>query len=81
MYKPGVSQWDTEDIAAEFIEQEVGRFDWQTNWPKFKANQGDEAGLKLRIKKWLDYIGIDYPPEELIKYLDTLTKERTGLWR
>ena len=81
MYKPGVSRWDTEDLAAEFIEQEVGRVDWQTNWPKFQANQGDEQGLVKRVKRWLDYIGIEYPPEDIITYLDGLAKDRTGLWR
>lgn len=81
VYRPGRHPQDTDDIAYEFVEQEVGRRDWRNNWPKFKSNQGDEAALERRIKAWLDYVGIEYDPKEIIQFLDRMVSDRNGIWR
>jgi hypothetical protein len=79
IYRAKQHPQDTEDIAYEFIEQEVGRLDWKNNWPKFKANH--EGTLVNRIQRWLDYIGIEYDPKEIIKFLDDMVAGRNGKWR
>jgi hypothetical protein len=79
IYKPGRHQQDTEDLAYEFMEQEVGRFDWKTNWPKFKANH--EGVLVKRVQAWLDYLGIDYDPNEIISFLDKMVESQNGKWK
>jgi hypothetical protein len=79
MYKPGRHQQDTEDLAYEFMEQEVGRYDWKNNWPKFKANH--DGILVQRVQAWLDYLGIDYDANEIINFLDKMVKTENGKWK
>lgn len=81
IYRPGQHPQDTEDIAFEFMENEVGRHDWRNNWPKFKANQGDEAALRRKVQAWLNYAGIEYDPGAIIAFLDDMVKNRNGNWR
>jgi hypothetical protein len=80
-YHPARHRDDTDDIAYEFIEQEVGRFDWRNNWPKFKANYATPKELERRVQAWLDYCGIDYDPKEIINFLDDMVTNRNGRWR
>lgn len=79
MYRPGRHDQDTEDLAYEFVEQEVGRHDWAVNWPKFKANHAGD--LVKRVQSWLDYLGIDYDPNEIISFLDGMIKNTSGKWK
>ncbi len=79
LYRPGKHPQDTEDLAYEFIEQEVGRLDWKTNWPKFKANH--EGILVQRVQAWLDYLGIEYDANALIQFLDHMVESRNGKWK
>lgn len=81
LYSPSKHPQDTEDIALEFVEQEVGRSDFKNNWPKFKANLGDEASVHRRVKSWLAYVGIEYDPREIVQYLDRKANEIVGTWR
>lgn len=79
VYRPGRHAQDTEDLAYEFMEQEVGRFDWAANWPKFKANH---AGILVqRVQAWLNYLGIDYDPNEIIQFLDHMVETGAGKWK
>lgn len=80
-YRPGRHPQDTEDLALEFMEQEVGRHDWKANWPKFKANQGDEAAVLRKVQAWLNYMGIEYDPREIVQFLDQMVEKRNGIWR
>jgi hypothetical protein len=79
LYRPGRHPQDTEDLAYEFMEQEVGRFDWKNNWPRFKANH--EGILTQRVQAWLDYIGIDYDANEIIRFLDKMVETTDGKWK
>lgn len=79
LYRPGRHAQDTEDLAYEFIEQEVGRHDWKSNWPKFKANH--EGILVQRVQAWLDYLGIDYDANEIVKFIDNMVEKVEGKWR
>jgi hypothetical protein len=80
VYRPGVHPQDTEDIAFEFMEQEVGRLDWRNNWPKVKANLGPD-GTRRKVEAWLRYMGIEYDPNLIIAFLDDMVTNRNGNWR
>jgi hypothetical protein len=77
---PGQHPQDTEDLAFEFMEQEIGRLDWRNNWPKVKADLGED-GTRRKVQAWLNYIGIEYDPGLIIAFLDDMVKNRNGNWR
>lgn len=68
--------WDSEDLALEFIENEVGRFDWSGNWAKIK----ESGTARQKIQDWLVALQVEHDPDEIVSYLDKLTAERTGRW-
>jgi hypothetical protein len=68
---------ETEDIAADFIENELGRHDWARNWPAYKA----KPGLRDRIATWLASAGYQAEPEAVEKAIDQLILTRPGKWR
>lgn len=67
---------DTEDLALLFMEEEIGRFDWTSNWPKIK----ESGTARQRVQNWLSALQIEHSPDEIISYLDKLTAERSGRW-
>lgn len=67
---------DTEDLALTFMEEEIGRHDWQNNWEKVKQ-RGD---VLIRIQNWLDALRIKHDAQAILDYLDRLGKERVGRW-
>jgi hypothetical protein len=67
---------DVEDLALTFKEEELGRFDWNNNWQKIKAD-GTARG---RIGRWLEALQIDASPEDIMAYLDRTAAERPGQW-
>jgi hypothetical protein len=67
---------DVEDLALEFLENEVGRFDWSRNWPKIKAS----GSAHQKVQEWLNALNSDANPNEIISYLDKMLIERTGRW-
>lgn len=60
---------DTEDLAAEYIEGEVGRRDWIHNWPQHKSQHGNS--LREKVMAWLKLYEIDHDPDALISAIDT----------
>jgi hypothetical protein len=68
---------DVEDAALLFLEEEIGRFDWQANWEKVKS----KGGIQDRIQHWLSVLGVDLNPNEIVSYLDRLAVGRAGRWR
>jgi hypothetical protein len=66
--------FNTEDLALLFMEEEVGRFDWKNNWEIVK--QSGEA--RQRIENWLMTLGIQADSAEIIAFLDNL--KQTGRW-
>ncbi len=69
---------ETEDIASDFIENEIGRHDWMSNWPTYKAKQ---PNLRGRIATWLSNAGYVAEPEEIERKIDQLILTRPGRWR
>lgn len=68
----------TEDHAIDYLESEVGRHDWQHNWPQHKKNHG--KALRDKVLAWLRHYEIDHDPDAIINYLDDMHKMRPGKW-
>lgn len=71
-------QWETQDIALEYIEGEVGRFDWERNWKDHRASNGNR--LRERVQSWLQHYEIDHDPQAIIDYIDNELMMRPGKW-
>lgn len=56
------------DAAYDFLESEVGRFDWHRNWPDYKKKHGDKT--KERVASWLRHFEMDHDPDAIVKFLD-----------
>jgi hypothetical protein len=68
---------DTAEIAADFIENEVGRLDAHNNWEVFKQKYDPV----LKIQEYLDTYNIDGNPEEIVNYLNWFFSENPGQWK
>lgn len=71
-------RWQTQDVALEYIEGEVGRHDWEHNWRDHKAKNG--RNLRERIAAWLQHYEIDHDPQAIIDYIDSELMMRPGKW-
>ncbi len=68
---------DLEDLASNWVEEELGRYDWIANWAKAK----ERGNIRERIDEWLKLMNVqDVSPESIIQYIDELVKSRTGRW-
>ena len=67
---------DTEDLAATFAEEEVGRFDFKHNWEALKAR----TDIRQRVAQWLEQLNVDNNPDEVISALDRMAASRPGRW-
>lgn len=74
------NQDNIQDLAYAFMEDEVGRFDWRINWPKFKSNLGSQENVVNYVQAWLDTASISCNPQSIISYLDTFCSEQVGRW-
>lgn len=75
--KPDMS-FITQDLALEYIEDEVGRIDWAHNWPQHKKLHGDS--LKEKVAAWLSSYDIAHDPQSIIDYIDNDLMKRSGKW-
>ena len=69
---------ETEDIAADFVEQELGRHDWMHNWPVYKSKHAD---VRTRIAEWLKNAGYEADPADIEKTIERMLLMRPGRWR
>ena len=66
-----------EDVAADFIEHEVGRLDWRNNWPKYKEKHPDYL---QRIQAWTERIRLRCDPQAVVDHLNRLVVLQVGRW-
>jgi hypothetical protein len=71
------SQPDTEDLALTFLEEEIGRFDWQNNWKAVKA----KGNVREKVQRWLKALNVEHNPDEIVAFLDDYTARQAGRWR
>ena len=62
---------ELDSLAFDYIENEVGHYDWRDNWEKVKAN----PELSAKIQRWLEYLGVDLEASEIVARLDKLAHE------
>jgi len=67
---------DTDDLAATFVEEEVGRFDFKNNWEALKGR----TNIRERVRLWLEQINVDTNPDEVIAAIDQMAASRPGRW-
>lgn len=65
-----------EEVAADFIENEVGRFDWINNWAKFK----EKHDAFVKVRQYLATHRINASPEEVISEIERMVKFNPGKW-
>ena|ERR1051326_3173541 len=66
----------TANLACDYVEGEVGRYDWERNW----AEQSRSQDLKARVAAWLQFYEIDHDPQAIIDYIDNMAATRPGKW-
>jgi len=69
------------ELAADFIEEEVGQYDWFNNLKATKERLGDE-GLKYAIRLWMEETGRNGDASKVAGELDRLAREfPTARWQ
>jgi len=66
-----------QEITADFVENELGRFDWMNNWRVIKAN----GQAVERIEAYLGYMGIQANPMEIVNEIERMARETPGRWK
>lgn len=72
----------TEDLAHaafDYIESEVGRLDWERNWPAYKNRHGEK--VRERVASWLRHFEMDHDPDSIVKFIDDYhTMHKSEKW-
>ncbi len=68
---------DTAEIAADFIENEIGRHDWANNWSVIKAKENPLA----RVQAYLTNYGLVADPRKIVAAIDQMVAETPGRWK
>lgn len=68
----------TADLAADYVEGEIGRHDWMHNWQQHKGRAGNE--LRERVAAWLRHYEVDHDPDSIVKYIEDELMQRPGKW-
>ncbi len=66
-----------QDVAADFIENEVGRFDWLRNWGVIRS-QGDPVP---KVQAYLDTYAITADARKIVAEIDRMAVENPGRWK
>ncbi len=67
---------DIEDVAYDFIEQEVGRYDWRRNWTGMRKDHD----MVEHARTWLSRYGINVDAQELVHWIDEFAGQVKGNW-
>lgn len=67
---------EAEDMAANFVEQALGRHDWLNNWKRLKEKKEEEQ----RIRAWIGQYQIETDPQSIISVLDMWATGQHRQW-
>lgn len=70
------AEFDVESAACNYIEQEVGRFDWKANW----THHRQRPDVAAKIQAWLDHYEYGGTAEEVIRHIDDVMLRAEGRW-
>jgi hypothetical protein len=68
-----------QDLAVDFVEQELGRLDFHRNWHVFKQKFPDPESRQKRVQDWMDRIGLEGNPKDVLDRIEDLSQQ-TGFW-
>jgi len=68
---------DAIEIAADFIEDEVGRFDWQSNWKTLKS----KVNIIDKVQAYLKNYGLTANAQEIVNIIDSMSADNPGRWK
>ena len=72
-----INQLAIDEIAADFVEEEIGRYDWRANWQS-RSKSGD---IHAQISQWLGRHGLNADPLSIIQTLDRWARKRPKRWQ
>lgn len=64
-------------LAADYIEDEVGRFDWVRNWETIRRREDPVA----KVQAYLDTYDIAADAQEIVDYIDLMAATHPGRWK
>jgi hypothetical protein len=65
------------EIAADFIENEIGRHDWVNNWQLIRDRQDPVQ----RVQQYLDEYAIAADARQIVDHIDRMARLNPGLWK
>lgn len=65
------------DLAADFIEDEVGHYDWVNNWAVVKS-RGNPV---QKVQDYLDRYSLLSNAQAIVNTIDNMAKENPGRWK
>lgn len=65
------------DIAADFIEDEVGHYDWVNNWNVVRSRK-DPVRM---VQEYLDRYGLVADAQAVVNVIDGMAKNNPGRWK
>jgi len=68
---------DVADIAADFVENEIGRFDWVNNWSVVRGKRDVVA----MVQQYLTKYGLTADPVAVVAQIDQMASENPGRWK
>lgn len=68
---------DVTEIAADFVENEVGRFDWVRNWEVIKEKEDPVA----KVQHYLLTYGLMADAREVVNIIDQMARTNPGHWK
>jgi len=65
------------DIAADFIEDEVGHYDWVNNWNVVRARENPV----VMVQAYLDRYGLVSDAQAVADTIDRMAQDNPGRWK
>mgnify|MGYP003344650536 CR=1 FL=1 len=68
---------DVESAACNYIEQEVGRYDWKANWEHHRS----QPDLRAKLQAWLQHYDYQLSADAVVEFIDGTMMQAEGRWR
>lgn len=68
---------DVADIAADFVENEIGRFDWVNNWYVIRGKEDPVA----KVNRYLNAYSLVADPAAVVAAIDQMAQNNPGRWK
>jgi predicted nuclease with TOPRIM domain len=68
---------DAEEIAADFIENEIGRLDWVNNWSVIRKTRDPVA----MVQDYLTRYNLAGNAQEIVNIIDQMSARNPGRWK